>query len=186
MLDGGVWEGKAGWRRLLLVINLLLGELLIRVDGLVAFREHVGGGLLLLLLHVEVVGVGWGLHWDCLVMAQHLVLILWRLASHKMDFVGLGIKVATGRAVEAGSILGPDLMVLSLLNYLLHVLTGALQLVKLLRELLVEGLQLDKFLGRFHRLDTCEQVVRHIVRGLKNVVLLHVDLVHARVLNWLD
>ena len=77
-------------------------------------------------------------------------------------------------------------MVLRLLNYLLHVLTCALQLVKLLRELLVEGLELDEFLGWFHALDTCEQVVRHIVGGLKNVILLHVDLVHARVLNWLD
>jgi len=177
--------GQPAWRILLLVINLLLGELLIRVVGLlVAFLEQVGGRLLLL-LHVEVVRVRGGLHRGGLVMAQHLVLIL-RLASHKMDFVVLGIEVAAGRTLEAASILGPDLMVLSLLNYLLHVLTGVLQLVKLLRELLVEGLQLDEFLGRFHRLDTCKQVVRHIVRGLKNVVLLHVDLVHARVLNWLD
>lgn len=77
-------------------------------------------------------------------------------------------------------------MVLGLLNYLLHVLTGALQLVKLVSELLVEGLELHEFVLRFHALDTSQQVVRHVVRSLENVVLLHVDLAHARVLNRLD
>ena len=77
-------------------------------------------------------------------------------------------------------------MVLHLLNYLLHILAGLLQLLKLLSEALVEGLQRNHFLGRSHPLDSCQQVVRHVVRHLKDAVLVHVNLTHADVLNLID
>lgn len=77
-------------------------------------------------------------------------------------------------------------MVLHLLNYLLHVLTGALQLGKLLLEADVELLEGDDFLSKWHALDSGEQVVSHIVRHLKNTILLLVNLSHAWVLNLID
>lgn len=181
-MDGPARVRQSPLARLLLVINLLLGQLLIGVEPLVPLLYDVPW---LLLLHVEVVDSLRWLHLVGLVMAHHLVLIL-GLACDEMVFLVLRIKVCTGGAVEGASILGGDLMVLGLLNYLFHVLTRALQLVKLLRELLVEGLELNQFLGAFHALDTSQQVVRHIVGSLENVVLLHVDLVHCLVLNGLD
>ena len=88
--------------------------------------------------------------------------------------------------VDPGSIGATDLLLLHLLNYLLHVLTCVLQLLELLLEPDVEGLERDDFLGGRHRLDTCQQVVRHIVAHLKNAVLLKVNLPHALVLNLVD
>jgi len=77
-------------------------------------------------------------------------------------------------------------MVLHLLNYLLHVLTCVLQLGKLFLKPDVEWLELDEFLSLRHALNTCQKVVRHIVGRLKNMILLQVNLSHARVLNLID
>ena len=89
-------------------------------------------------------------------------------------------------AVHALSILSSNLMVLHLLNYLLHVLTSVLELCKLLLEPYVEGLKTDDFLWMCHALDTSQKVVRHIVRSLKNVVLLQVNLAHAWVIDLIN
>ena len=78
------------------------------------------------------------------------------------------------------------LMVLHLLNNLLHVLTCLLELGELLLEAYVEGFERDDFLGHRHTLDTSEQVVRHIVGSLENVVLLQVDRSQGHVLNLID
>ena len=78
------------------------------------------------------------------------------------------------------------LMVLHLLNNLLHVLTCLLELGELLLEPYVEGFEGDDFLGHRHTLDTSEQVVRHIVGSLENVVLLQVDRPQGHVLNLID
>lgn len=84
------------------MINLLLAELLIGVNGLVALLHQVAR---LLLVPVVVVRVlGW-LHLSHLVLAHHLVLILLLASSHKMDIVVLGVIVATGGTLQAASIL---------------------------------------------------------------------------------
>ena len=178
---GGVRGGgslrRAGGR-LLLVINWLLLHLQI---GLLL----VGVLQLLLLLVVEVVLALGRVHGCRGVVAHHLILGLRVHVVH----VG-GLREVAGRGGGHGlqrlPILASDLMVLHLLNYLLHVLTCVLQLRKLLLEPVVEGLEGDHFLGVCHRLDTCQQVVRHVVGSLENVVLLEVDLPHAWVLNLID
>lgn len=89
-------------------------------------------------------------------------------------------------AVDLSSILSSNLMVLHLLNYLLHVLTCVLQLCELFLEADVEGFEGDDFLGWRHTLDSGEQVVSNIIRSLKHVVLLQINLSHARVLNLVN
>ena len=89
-------------------------------------------------------------------------------------------------AVDLSSILSSNLMVLHLLNYLLHVLTCVLQLCELFLEANVEGLERDDFLGGRHTLYSSEQVVSHIIRSLKHVVLLQINLSHAWVLNLIN
>ena len=78
------------------------------------------------------------------------------------------------------------MMVLHLLNNLLHVLTRALKLRELLLETHVESFQGDDFLGSSHALDTSEQVMSHVVRNLKNAILLQVYLSHVHVLDLID
>ena len=73
-----------------------------------------------------------------------------------------------------------------LLNDLLHELTGLAQLLELLLEFEVEAAEGDNLVGGGHALDTCEQVVRHVVRRLENVVLFAVSLRVVRVRYFID
>ena len=125
-------------------------------------------------------------HGRGLVMAHHLRVLV--LLPH-VHIVSVGWKVIGRRSrhtIDGLSILASDLMVLHLLNNLLHVLTCLLELCELLLKSYVEGLQRDDFLSHGHTLDTSEQVVRHIVGCLENVILLQVNWSQGHVLNLID
>ena len=144
---------------LLLVINLLLSQLLLcPTDVLLRVLLLAHLLLLLLLLVVEVVLVLGGGHIGGLLVMAHHLLLLARSLGHVRNVSVLSIVIGgVGRLlhiVDGPSLLASDLMVLHLLNYLLHVLTGVLQLGKLLLEPDVERLERDDFLGLGHTLDT--------------------------------
>ena len=178
---------------LLLELGILAGQVLLRVNLLVLGQLLL---LLLLPLHIPVLLVVLvGEHIGILLLSpQHLLVLglLGVLAHESGLHVGIRGKLLIARVLRLlgrhalYSILPSDLMVLHLLNYLLHVLTCVLQLGKLLSELLVEGLEGNYFLGWRHALDSCQQVVSHVVRHLKNAVLLQVNLSHTDVLNLID
>ena len=125
-------------------------------------------------------------HGRGLVMAHHLRV---RVLLPHVHIVSVGREVIGRRSrhtIDGLSILPSNLMVLHLLNNLLHVLTCLLELCELLLKPYVKGFQRDDFLGYGHTLDTSEQVVRHIVGSLENVILLQVDRSQSYVLNLID
>ena len=75
-----------------------------------------------------------------------------------------------------------------LLNYPFHKLTGILQASELLTKLLVEWPERELLLALAfrHRLQSCEEVVSHIVWAFENPILLAVHCTHWRVLNLVD
>lgn len=75
---------------------------------------------------------------------------------------------------------------LDLLNDLLHELARLAQLLELLLKFEVEAAEARNLPSRVHVLDAREQVVRHIVTRLKDVVLLAVGLRVVGVRNFID
>lgn len=71
-------------------------------------------------------------------------------------------------------------------NNLVHEFACFLHLGELVLKVHVEIAQVEHLLPIGHALDSSEQIVRHIVRMLKNVVLLTVNLAHGRVRNLIN
>ena len=71
-------------------------------------------------------------------------------------------------------------------NNLVHEFACFLHLSKLVLKVHIEIAQMEHLLAIGHALDSSEQIVRHIVRMLKNVVLLTVNLAHGGVRNLIN
>lgn len=74
-------------------------------------------------------------------------------------------------------------LTLQLEYYLVHEFTRFLHLGELVLKVHVKIAEMEHLLTITHALDSCEQVMRHIVRMLKNVILLTINLAHSLVLD---
>ena len=152
----GLWLLWLAWSLACCSALVITSLLVVLIGHLLIVGTSLRVRFALILLRVEIIGVRPVLHHSLLLTAC-LMAIIYIVAS-------LGVAVVSYLRVwlEVGSA-HPALA--HLLNYSLHELTGILKTLELLGKLLVEWAEREFLLTRafWHRLQSSEQVVRHIV-----------------------